>query len=63
MVKKVWINVWITFEKGVEKHNPALTPWTITSLFTGKTKLFHVFLLKKDINFVILHQNTKWWIK
>jgi hypothetical protein len=57
MVKKVWINVWITFEKGIEKHNPTSTLWIITPLFTGKTKFFHYFLLKKDINFVILHQN------
>ncbi len=35
--------------------------WISTPLFTAFFEDFHIFLLKKDINFVILHRITKLW--
>jgi hypothetical protein len=32
------------------------------SLFLYHSHIFHYFLLKKDINLLILHQNRKMWI-
>ncbi len=33
-----------------------------TGLFKGNISLFNSFLLKKDINLLILHRNTELWI-
>ena len=34
-----------------------------TGLFTSNLKVFHTFLLKKDINLLILHRKRELWIK
>ena len=54
--------MWISHGK-VSKIPPALLGlWTADKFFCTFSKLFHSFLLKKDINFVILHQNWRMWI-
>ena len=42
---------------------PAVTAAGIfLHLFSCHSHIFHLFLLKKDINLLILHQNRKMWI-
>ena len=48
----MWKTLWIIYNL----PSKAMKKGISTGLFNGKLKVFHRFLLKKDINLLILHR-------
>ena len=57
----MWITVWKTIGKTHIQQRRGPEKWILTTFIPLFTQLFHSFLLKKDINLVILHQKPKMW--
>lgn len=58
-VEKMGKTLW----KTVENRGEGRREWKKTKFSEGFEKVFHRFVREKDINFVILHQISKLWIK
>ena len=54
--------MWITCVKTSIFLPAVLAAGIFLGLFLANIHIFHSFLLKKDINLLILHQNRKKWI-
>ena len=57
LCEAVWKTVWITVENGVDNYVTLSSGGINAYLSAKKNKVFHRFMLKKNINFVNLHQN------
>jgi hypothetical protein len=51
--------MWITVENGVDNYVTLSSGGIFGQLSARKNKVFHRFMLKKNINFVNLHQNRE----
>ena len=54
--------MWITCVKTSIFLPAVLAAGIFLGLFLANIHIFHSFLLKKDINLLILHQNREMWI-